>query len=553
MAEEQIRSFARDIAKAKTATMKAVGRIVDKEEAENMVIDYLSKNKVSSFDMEQSVVATKTATKEDMRIEKEHIRTLITSCIFSSSIQVRDCEIEDFINEMVSEYGGYSALDEAFEDDEVSDIYCLSWDNIFVEKAGKNMRYWKKFKSEEHYGRIVERFLRFDGKELNIGDHKIVDAELYGDRLCATSKAVTPNGITLTIRKHKEVQITLDEMMEQHVMTDEMKELFGLIIDGESNLIYAGITGSGKTTTIRALLDDFVPKNGKRMVVVEDTQELFPKNPHTMQMISTKSDKDNLAISLYDLIITALRLKPKYIVVGEVRGEEAAAAVEAMETGHSTIFTMHGGTVWNNINRLVTKYLMKMPSLGTDVVERIIGAAVDYIAIQDDVPGWGRVVSSIDEISYDFHEKRIKVRHIFKFDQIQKEFVFLNRISPDKADKMMRRGIPVERIKDWVMEGTDAEPAFSDTSFVEKVNEKYLKEKEERHKNYEAQRAARLEARKHQNGDAHENPINADEKEKEKIDMIKKLEDLKLSVLISEAEKKEGDGVGTSEVGDNES
>lgn len=550
MAEEQIRSFARDIAKAKTATMKSVGKIVDKDEAEAMVVDYLSKNKVSSFDIEQSVVTTKTSTKEDMRIEKEHVRTLITSCIFSSSIQVRDCEIEDFINEMVSEYGGYSVLDEAFDDDEVSDIYCLAWDNIFVEKKGQNVRYWKKFRSEEHYNRIVERFLRFDGKELNIGDHKIVDAELYGDRLCATSKAVTPNGITLTIRKHKEVQITLDEMMEQHVMTDEMKELFGLIIDGESNLIYAGITGSGKTTTIRALLDDFVPKNGKRMVVVEDTQELFPKNPHTMQMISTKSDKENLAISLYDLIITALRLKPKYIVVGEVRGEEAAAAVEAMETGHSTIFTMHGGTVWNNINRLVTKYLMKMPSLGTDVVERIIGAAVDYIAIQDDVPGWGRVVSSIDEISYDFHEKRIKVRHIFKFDQIQKEFVFMNRISQDKADKMMRRGIPVERIKDWVMEGTDAEPSFADTNFIEKLNTKYLKEKEARHAAYEKRRQERIAARKSLNGNAYENPINGDEKEKERIDMIKKLEDLKISALISEAEEKVSEA---SEVNEDES
>ena len=326
--------------------------------------------------------------------------------------------------------------------------------------------------------------------------------------------------------------------MEQHVMTDEMKELFGILIDGEANLIYAGITGSGKTTTIRALLDNFVTKNGKRMVVVEDTQELFPKNPHTMECVSTKSDKANLAISLYDLIITSLRLKPKYIVVGEVRGEEAAAAVEAMETGHSTIFTMHGGTVWNNINRLVTKYLMKMPSLGTDVVERIIGAAVDYVAIQDDVPGWGRVVSSIDELYYDFEQKRIRVRNIFKFDQKTKEFVFLNRISPDKADKMMRRGIPVERIEKWISEGGVSEQTEGDIAFIRELNETYLREKEARHKAYAESRAARLEARKNQNGNAHENPINKDAEHKERVDMIQKLEELKLAMLIQEVEGK---------------
>ena len=521
-------SYSREMTKILNNSAGKTSSTVDKEEAEQIVIDYLSKHKISELETADGGIETHTLTKKDMRKVRDRTKALITDCIFSNSITIRNAKVDEFIEEMTSEYGGYSSLDEAFEDDGVSDIYCLEWNKIFVEKNGRNIPYWKTFRSENHYDKFVERFLAINGKELNIGDKKIVDAEIYGDRICATSKAVTPNGISLTIRKHKEVHITLDEMMEQHVMTDEMMELFGLIIDGESNLIYAGITGSGKTTTIRALLDFFVTKNGKRMVVCEDTQELFPKNPHTMEMISTKSDKENLSISLYDLIITGLRLKPKYIVVGEVRGVEAAAAVEAMETGHSTIFTMHGGTVWNNINRLTTKSLMAMPTLGTDVVERIIGAAVDFVAIQDDVPGWGRVVSTMDEISYDFDEKKIKVKHIFKFDQKTKEFVFMNRISPEKADKMMRRGVPYERIQKWIMEGENGIPNDNDKEFVKLINETYLAEKEERHRKYRERAEDRK--KKCQTG-LKAGPTTEKEQASELIDMLQKLDQLKVATM----------------------
>lgn len=540
-------SYSRQMAKILTSTTQKSGDTVDKADAEKAIADYLTKHRVAELNSNKDdEVEVHTKTKKDMRAYLDETRSLISDCIFSQSIKIRNCGLEEFITEMVSEYGGYSVLDEAFADDEVNDIFCLGWNNIFVEKNGVNVPYWKTFRNEDHYNKVVERFLRVDGKEINIGDKKIVDAELYGDRLCATSKAVTPDGVTLTIRKHKEVHIVLEEMMNTNLMTEEMKDLFGLIIDGEGNLIYAGITGSGKSTTIRALLDHFVPKNGKRMIVCEETQELFPANPHTMQMVSNKSSKENLAISLYDLIITGLRLKPKYIVVGEVRGVEAAAAVEAMETGHSTIFTMHGGTVWNNINRLVTKYIMQMPSLGTEVVQRIIGAAVDYIAIQDDTPGIGRVVSSIDEISYDFENNKIIVTPIFKYDRIKNDFVFLNRIAPEKADKMMRRGVKIDRIRDWIREGTPKEPTDNDKAFVEHINATYQAEKQSRREMYKKV----VEEIKEKRRQAKQSTLTDDYSQtSEIVDMMKKMDDLRMASVISTTRNLEN--TGNKEVAEN--
>ena len=289
--------------------------------------------------------------------------------------------------------------------------------------------------------------MREAGTELNKGEKKIVDFEVYGNRGNAIIDTVATKGYCLTMRKHAENPIVLQQIVNGGTMSQTIADLLGYIIQGEMNLIYAGITGSGKTTTLRALLDYYVPQLGKRILCAEDTQELFLKNEHTVELKTVHSNKEEESVDMESLIITALRMKPKYIVVGEVRGAEAEAAVEGMETGHSTIFSMHGGTVWNIVNRLVTKYLMSMPSLGIEVVERIIGSAVDYVAIQDDVPGIGRRVTSIHEISYDFEKRCVTATPIVEFSFEKMDWEWKNPISSEKTRTMLRRGLPLEKVK----------------------------------------------------------------------------------------------------------
>lgn len=502
MSERSYRSYKRDLVKINNKKL-IDGVLLDYEDAENEIVDYLSQKKMIELDFSNRSDETKT--KEYLKDKKREIRQHVIDCIYQRNISIRgyqDDKIDDFIDEMVAEYAGYSILEEAFLDESIDDIYCIDWQTIFVEKDGENVKYWKTFRDKKHYATIVERFMRETGKEINMGDSKIVDFELYGNRGCAISPAISPRDYSLTLRKHKEEHIILDQLLEGGIMNEEMSEFFGMLIDGEMNIIYAGLTGSGKTTTIRALIDYYVSRNGKRMLVCEDTQELFPKNEHTVELVSFKSDKSAIAVPLHKLIITALRLKPKYIVVGEVRGEEAQAAVEAMETGHSTIFTMHGGTPLNIINRLVTKYLMAMPSLGIDVVERIIGASVDYIAIQDHIPDIGRICSGIYEISYDFDTRRTAIKTIFEYDFEINDFMFFNRISHEKKHKLLRRGIKRDYLKKWV---TLVEPDEDDQDkikecekldkqFVKEFNDNYLKEKPARLEMYAKRKKEREEA-----------------------------------------------------------
>lgn len=453
MIEKDFKTFRRDILKA--TSQKTDGMLLSYDDAMEEVREYLqekmSEEKAEELRYENDEGEV-IKDKEYLRQKQKRVREMINECIGIKNIRVKDYEgekIHKFVDEMVAEFAGYSILEEAFQDPGVSDIYIIDWDTIFVEKNGVNERYPYTFRSPKHCENVIKRFISEDEKEINLGDSKIVDFVLYQDRGAATSPAVSPRGYSLTIRKHSEDHITKEQLVEQNVLDEKIADLLGMLILGETNIVCAGLTGSGKTTTLRALIDYYVTKANKRMLVCEDTQELFPKNKHTLELVSVKSDDPRLAVPLRNLIFTALRLKPKYIIVGEVRGLEAEAAVEAMETGHSTMFTIHGGNPWNVINRIVTKYLMAMPTLGIDVVERIIGSGIDYIFIQDHIPGIGRKITSLTEVGYDFDARRVTTKTIFRYDFEKKDWVWEGKLAEDKIDKMLRRGIPLEKLEPW--------------------------------------------------------------------------------------------------------
>ena len=141
------------------------------------------------------------------------------------------------------------------------------------------------------------------------------------------------------------------------------------------------------------------------------------------------------------------------VLVGEVRGEEAEAAVEAAATGHSTSFTMHAEKPIDTVNRLVTNYQKAMPQLGSDIVERIIGEAIDYVAIQKNIPDIGRRVVSITEVNYNYEKGRVALKPIMAYNYETNDFEIVGDISQDVVDRMLGAGVKMNEIRAWRQRG----------------------------------------------------------------------------------------------------
>lgn len=362
--------------------------------------------------------------------------------------------LEELARTLTSAFVGFDCLEDAKDDPEVTDIYCLSWNQIYVEKAGHNREYWKHFRSENDYNNFVDRLLREDNKQLDTGEHKMVDAEIYGIRINAIHNTIASKGICVTFRKHADTPVTLEQMISNGTMTDKMAEILKLLIRGALNACVAGVTGSGKTTLLKALFEGalgngdpnyYVDEEMNRVITVEDTPELFLRVPHTVALHTYNTNDERTSISLRDLNLSALRMKPHYIVVGEIRGVEAASYVEAAATGHSSWASIHAGTVWAGIDRFVDKYGMSMPNLSSHAVERIIGTSVNFFIMIDNIPGVGRRVTAIHELVFNHATDQVEVHDIVRFE-FSKGFVWHNTISEQSIDTMMRRGIKQETI-----------------------------------------------------------------------------------------------------------
>lgn len=410
-----------------------------------------------------SVVSGKKKTEEEYDINYHAYLDLVRETIQKYGYGVYRAEngevaqlmpLEELARTITSAFVGFDCLEDAKEDPEITDIYCLSWDQIYVEKAGHNREYWKHFRSEQEYNNFVDRLLREDNKQLDTGEHKMVDAEIFGIRINAIHNTIASKGICVTFRKHADNPVTLEQMIANNTMTQEMADMIKLFIRGALNACVAGVTGSGKTTLLKALFEGalgngdpnyYVDEEMNRVITVEDTPELFLRVPHTVALHTYNTSDERTSISLRDLNLSALRMKPHYIVVGEIRGVEAASYVEAAATGHSSWASIHAGTVWSGIDRFVDKYGMSMPNLSSHAVERIIGTSVNFFIMIDNIPGIGRRVTAVHELLFNHETDQVEVKDIVRFE-FSKGFVWHNTISQDSIDTMMRRGVKQDEI-----------------------------------------------------------------------------------------------------------
>jgi len=194
----------------------------------------------------------------------------------------------------------------------------------------------------------------------------ILDAMIYGKhRLAATFREeVSPRGSTFTIRKFREKPFSIVELLQNNLMSAELAAYFWLLLENKANVMIAGATGSGKTTLLNALACFIKPR--MKIVTCEETAELNIPSENWVKFVTRESyglgTTKTGEITLFDLVKTSLRYRPDYLIVGEIRGEEAFVLFQAIATGHGGISTVHAESVESAVRRLVSPPMNIPPS-----------------------------------------------------------------------------------------------------------------------------------------------------------------------------------------------
>ncbi|AGN02610.1 type II secretion system protein E [Salinarchaeum sp. Harcht-Bsk1] len=294
--------------------------------------------------------------------------------IYRTDIDVDDAEtvLRDELREQLEQYGadlsvgsfhkllyyvyrafrGYGKIDPILHDPHIEDISCDGYDlPIFVYHDDYTDVESSVSFAKEELDNFVVRLAQQSGRHISIGDPMVQTTLPDGSRVeMALGEEVTPRGSAFTIRKYAEDPFTPIDLLNYGTFNVEQMAYLWLAIEHNKSLIFAGGTASGKTTSMNAI-SMFIPPRSK-VLTIEDTRELTLYHDNWLSNVTRERLHEGTDIEMYDLLRSALRHRPEYIIVGEVRGDEAITLFQAMNTGHTTYSTMHADSVQTVINRL---------------------------------------------------------------------------------------------------------------------------------------------------------------------------------------------------------
>jgi flagellar protein FlaI len=249
-------------------------------------------------------------------------------------------------------FRAFGKLDPLMADPHIEDISCDGYDlPLFVYHDE-----YTDIETNVSYGQteldnLVVRLAQQSGRHVSIGEPVVETTLPDGSRAeLALGEEVTPRGSAFTIRKYADEPFTPVDLIEYGTFSLDQMAYLWLAIESNKSLIFAGGTASGKTTSMNAI-SMFIPPRSK-VLTIEDTRELALYHDNWLSSVTRERRGESADITMYDLLRSALRHRPEYIVVGEVRGEEAMTLFQAMNTGHTTYSTMHADSVQTVINRL---------------------------------------------------------------------------------------------------------------------------------------------------------------------------------------------------------
>lgn len=324
---------------------------------------------------------------------------------------------ESFRKELFMSVRKMDILEELLEDDSITEIMINGWNRIFVERAGKIEAFQKTFSSPEKLDDVIQQMASRCNRVINTLQ-PIVDARLQGgERINAVIAPVALDGPILTIRKFPENPITMGKLLEMGSITEEAAEFLEKLMAAGYTILIGGGTGSGKTTFLNAL-SEYIPKD-ERVITIEDNAELQIQGIKNLVRLECRpaNIEKSQEITIGDLLKTCLRMRPSRIIVGEVRGKEAAELLQAVNIGNDgSLSTIHANSCKDMISRLETMVLMGI-DLPIPVIRRQIVSGFDIFVHLGRMLDKTRKVQEICEIQEISKEGEVILNPLFAREQ----------------------------------------------------------------------------------------------------------------------------------------
>lgn len=351
---------------------------------------------------------------------------------------------------------GLGKLDVIMKDPNIEDISC---DGSGVSLFLYHRRYGSlksnvQFNDEDELTAFVVKLAQKCGKHISISEPMLDATMPDGSRIQMTlSTEVTTKGSTFTIRKFSEDPFSPPDLIEFHTMSSEMVAYMWLAVENGINALIAGGTAAGKTSTLNALCL-FIPRESK-IVSIEETREINLPHPNWIPGVvrsgfgEVVGNKVIGEIDLYDLMKAALRQRPEYILVGEIRGKEAYVLFQAMATGHTTYSTVHADSAQSLIHRLEGKPI-EIPRIMLQTLDIVIIQVISRVKNKRA----RRCKQIIEIIDIDPTTKEILTNEVFRWDPIEDKFVYSGKsyiLERIRAEKDISREGMISEIKNRTM------------------------------------------------------------------------------------------------------
>ncbi len=364
----------------------------------------------------------------------EAIDDLIVNTLHDSGVNLK--EKVQLRQELFYSVRKLDVLQELIEDEGITEIMVNGPDSIFVERNGRLLKWHKSFTDKEKLEDVIQQIVGKCNRVVNESS-PIVDARFQNSRVNAVVYPVALNGPILTIRRFPDKPITMDKLINLGSITQECAGFLEKLVKARYSIVIGGGTGSGKTTFLGAL-SNYIPKD-ERIITIEDNAELKIQGIANLVRLEAKAANGNgsPAITIRDLIRSALRMRPDRIIVGEVRGQEAVDMLQALNTGHEgSLGTAHANSTQDMLARLEVMVLMGM-DLPLEAIRRQIASGVDILIHLGRMRDKSRKVLEISEVC-GFYQGEIKLQVLYQW---QEENGLVQVSSLVHREKLERAGV----------------------------------------------------------------------------------------------------------------